>query len=386
MKAEQASCIFLFLGGVMINLRNAAWLWLSVGILMGSAAFAGVKTVTLLDRGEPFEALTVHDGYLWVGKSRRQFNSDYRVEAFRKDGTKVGEAILNHSVTYMYSYGAKSVMALGTGHTPNLTMFTILDVRNGRVEARTRQVPIEAWATRWLGTINGREFFTDPGGNSNDPEAGTNPGMAAQTIFSLGTTSPRYLPTRVRMPLEGLVMNNRIFAIQKDSMVGPHSNLVEIDPSSGQAKYHFQAKRMNLSGIYRLPGSSVVALTERDAHQVVLHDITTGKTLSTLPVDDEPRAITGFGKCIMVGSFEQRGVQVIDVSNPAEPKEALRLEMDLSVNEFAKLFRVGVDATTGQVFGRSNLACNPMMSQCANDDNRVVVWADEAEAVLAACK
>lgn len=361
----------------------------SVGVLgFGNAqsAVASVGTVTLLDRGEPFEGMTAHAGLLWIGKSRENFSSVYSLEVYNKKDL-VGKVTFPHSATYVHPYGANSVIVIGTGYQPNLTQYTIMEHRQGQFTKRTVQIPINAWARQWLGTHGGREYFTDPGGNPADSD-NPNFNQPAQTFFTMSAGgSPRYLSTRLRLPLGGVKIGQAFFVYNAESIGDPRSNIYRLDPASASIKKVLPEFRNGLAGMAVIPGTSFIAATERGAQQLIVVDTNSSTVVGTAPINGEPRSVTSFGKCMIVGSWDTRVITAVDVSTPAAPVVVGESAIDLNQNDFYHIDRVAADISSGQVFARSNFPCNPMIDVCDKDWNRVVVLTgDDAQKFVSACR
>jgi hypothetical protein len=346
-------------------------------------AQAEVTTLMLLDRAEPHDAMTAHAGHLWVGQSRKNFNSNYAVHVYNQSNQLVGSVSLPHSVTQLSPYGKDAVIANGISPSPNLTMYSILKLSNGAVQKSTVRVPMEAWATKYIGTVSGRLFFTDPGGNQNDPEMESNPNLPAQTLFSMAGTGFRYLPTRMRLPIAGLTWNQSLLIVQKNGMGAPQSNAAIVDPSTGTAKFLFSSARNELSQVALLPVRGYAVFTERGASQVLLYDLNSRQLISSAKTSGaDPRGLTTFGHCALTANFEDRTIDVISFKEPATPQLVGTLETTLPASEFARMSQVAADDETGMVFGRSNFPCNPMAQVCDQDWNRVVSFGDETRQMM----
>jgi len=349
-------------------------------------AQADVATVTVLDRGEPFEAMTHHAGILWVGKSRANFSSSYSLEAYAGKAM-IGKVTFPHSATYVHPYGQNSVIVVGTGYQPNLTHYTIVEHNGGRLTTRTTQIPMDAWARQWLGTVNGREYFTDPGGNPADSD---NPNLTqpAQTFFTMSAGGrPRYLTTRLRLPLGGVKLGNVFYVYNAESIGDPRSNIYRLDPASGQIKPVFSEFRNGISGVALVPGANLIAAIESGSGQMVLVNPADHSVVGAVNIEGSPRSIAAFGKCMIVGSRDTNSVTAIDVSVPSTPTVVAVAAVGLSQDEFQLLDRVSADVVTGQVFARSNFPCNPMIQTCDKDWNRVVVFTgDDAQKMAAGCR
>jgi hypothetical protein len=358
--------------------------------LAPSPAPAATQTVTLLDRAEPYDAMTVHAGRLWVGKSRDQFNSHYVVESYDAEGQLVASVELPHSVTFLYPYDERRVLAFGTGYEPNLTQYTLIEETGGRLTARTTQIPMEAWGNLWVGTYQGREFFTDMGGNQDDPARDADFSLASQTIFGLRNGTPRYLTTRLRMPIDGIVAGSKLYVVHREAIGYPQSNLVQVDPNGGAPVDLFPSHRNLMTKVVALRATPWIAVSESGADQVVFVDTRAPTTVSvTATAAGQPRAMTPFGHCLLAGGQANNKIAVIDTSRLDQGAAATvaSLPVGLADDEFRTLRNIAVDETTNRIYVRSNYACNPLAEVCDKDYNRVAVLSgDDVAAAVAACR
>jgi hypothetical protein len=370
---------------IIMNLTLASGLALSLCAAgLSHAAFAEIETVTVLDRAEPFEANVFHSNMLWVGKSRKNFNSDYSVEIY-ENGALKGKVTFPHSATFMYPYGANSVIVVGTGHTPNLTQYSIIEKNGANFSIRTKQIPMQAWARQWIGNHNGKEFFTDPGGNQNDPARDSDFSLASQTFFSMNASaSPRYLSTRLRLPTYGTKVGNKFYVLNAESIGSPQSNLHRLDPATNTITKVFPNFRNALSTISVIPGTNLITLTERGANQFLIVDANTGNILSTTAIAEDSKSHAIMGKCAVIGSRSAKTIQILNITDTAAPKQVMTVAIDLPEGEFRTLDKVDVDAINFKVYARSNMPCNPMIEACNEDWNRVVTFTGETGSKIAA--
>ncbi len=349
-----------------------------------SVQAAEAKTVTVLDRGELYEGMAFHAGYLFVGKSRTDFNSDYRVEIYGPDLQLVSTIKLNHAAAYIHPYGEQSVLIMGTGHSPQLhTAYTIIESRNRRFVGRQHSIPINAWAYRWLGTIGGQEYFADPGGNVNDPDS--DPLKKAQTIFAY-SSRPRYLPVRMSLPTGGVAHGKNLFVVQKEAIGKAESNVGLIDVATQKLSYLFATYRNDLKDIVKvkLANKNLIAVSEGGADNVLLIDADTGVLLNEAKTDIGPRSLATVGQCLIVGNETSNSIQVINVQDPTAPKTMGAVTVDMPATEFKWLAKVEADAGTGMIFARSNYPCNAMAEECTDDWNRVLAF--PAAELLQSCQ
>lgn len=355
-------------------------------VSLASVAEAQTKTVTLLDRGEPNDAMTFHAGHLWVGKSRRDFNANYSIEAYDGQDRLVASATLPHSATFLYPYNATSVLVFGTGYEPNLTQYTLVELRGTSLSTRTVQIPMQAWGNLWVGSIGSREYFTDMGGNQDDPARDADPNLASQTIFSMTGRTPRYLSTRMRMPIDGIVMGSQLYLLHQLAIGDGRSNLTVVNPSTGAATAVFSGYRNGLTKIRQVGTTPYVAASEMGAGQVVFVDSRNDQLVGTATDVGSPRALATLGHCVLAGDPWTNAVSVIDVSGlgtGATPTVIARLDLGLSSDEFRMLRSLAVDPSRGRIYARSNYACNPMIDRCDQDYNRVVALDSEAAGEVA---
>lgn len=332
---------------------------------------AEISTVTLLDRGEPHEGMVFHDQHLFVGKSRTDFNSDYRVEIYNSSQQLVSTIKLGHSATYIHAYNDHSVLVLGTAFAPkNQTVYTVIENRGGKFTAKANPIAVTAWAYRWLGTVDGREYFADPGGNGQDNNQ--DPKLPAQTIFSLLRGTPRYLPVRMRLPIAGVTSGSKLFVVQRESMGFGESNVGIIDTASNQLTYAFPEFRNGLKDIVKVERGDVLAVSESGTDSVLFLNRSSGQLAGSVRTDASPTSLATYGKCVIVGSESERTIQAVDVSNPAAPQVSASVRLDLPENEFKWLAKIVVDGLSGVIYARSHFACNPIAEECNDDWNRVV--------------
>ena len=167
-----------------------------------------VDTVTLLDRTEPYSAMTARNGVFWVGHSRKQFNVDFRIESYTPEGQLIATAPLRHSLLSIKPIDFDKVIITGVNPSTRLTEYTIAQLENGVIVLRTNQIDLGGgFINFWIGTLGNRAFFADVGGNPNDTS--TDLQQPGQTIFYSTGSNTIYLKNRVSMPVAGLALNNK---------------------------------------------------------------------------------------------------------------------------------------------------------------------------------
>jgi hypothetical protein len=111
---------------------------------------------------------------------------------------------------------------------------------------------MEAWANGWLGSMSGKEFFLDMGGNYDDPDGSNDPQLPAQTIFTTSRSGvPTYLKVRMRGPISGFKHGNQFIILRKDNISLSDARIVILDPSTGGVHEPFGQK-------FDRPGEAVV--------------------------------------------------------------------------------------------------------------------------------
>lgn len=339
----------------------------------------GVK-VAELHWGEPYAAMVFHADHLWVGKSRSDKGIDYRVAIFDRDDQLVQEIPLRHSPSYMSVYNESSILVTGTSSEPNLTAWSII-TKSGTAtgpDASTKftvkhhWIPADAWSNGWLGTISGREYFADMGGNQNDDDISDNPTLAAQTVFSIGANGrPSYSKVRMRGPLSGWRWQNQLVILRADSVIGPMRNLVILDPLTKTVR---DAVGRSLDGggepALMADGKRMI-VAEQFAGRVLFVGLDDG-SIEEFETAGSPKSVAALGHCGVAG-FEQEKKGLIVSSEPGMPVEvAGTFDFSAIDDRFQGLRRIAVDSQTGRIYGASVYPCNPFLEDCSLRTNLIV--------------
>lgn len=352
---------------------------------LSSAAALAVDTVTMLDRGEPYDSMIADGGILWVGQSRLNFNSNYRLEAYKADGKLVDRVTLSHSLNNIKVAGNGSVMITGISPTSRLTQYTLARVENGKIKTTTKEIALGGFITFWISNLNGRNYFVDMGGNPNDnsdPAAH----LPAQTIFSSTGTNASYLSARVRMPVAGTQLNGKFLLVSSEGIGQDASSLIEVDPRTSATRVITKSQTAKYKGIEVLSGTTNVVTSALAESKIRVIDSATGDIRREFQTKGYPRSFVSTGHCIVVGNDETNVVEVFDMnSDSATP--AFAAEVNLSADEFSGIKSIALDQTTGTVFARAANACNPITEACDKYNNRVVKFdQDFADRILTSCK
>lgn len=214
---------------------------LSLGVLflINPLAFAAgpqtnltVKEITKLDKYEPYiDSQTFHAGLLWVGRSRLNANTVYRVEAYLPDGTVAAAPVtLSHTPTYLYPYGSSSIIVVGKSASPYWkTHYTIVSYARKTLNARTYTFPEAIQADRFAGDP-AHLFFSEPG---------------SAAVFALDVagapSSARFLSPTIHAPSQMLYLDNSLFIIEDNNIMNSNQgNLIKLNPDTQVAQHTFK--------------------------------------------------------------------------------------------------------------------------------------------------
>ncbi len=328
------------------------------------------ETVTLLDRGEPYDSMVADGDVLWIGQSRLQFNANYRLEAYQPNGTLIDRVTLSHSLNSMKVAGNGSIIITGISPESRLTQYTLARLENGKIKKTTNEIALGGFITFWVSTVNGRHFFTDMGGNPNDtsdPAAG----LPAQTIFSSTGTDSKYLAARVRMPVSGTSLNGKLLLVSSEGMGQDASSIVEVDPKTSATRVITKSKAAKYRGIAVLPGTSQIVTSALSESKVRVIDTVSGETRHEFKTKGYPRSFVITGHCVVVGNDESNVVEVFDLNGEAS-LPMFADEINMGADEFSGIKSIVIDDKTSTVFARAANACNPILEPCDKENNRVV--------------
>ena len=343
-----------------------------------SAPVAATETITLLDKGEPYDAMTAEDGVFWIAHSRRQFNTDYRLEAWSPAGELLASARFPHSLNIIKTVPTGGVMVTGINPNTRLTQYTHARLSGRSITLRTTTIELGGFITFWIGQIGSKHWFVDQGGNPNDTDIVN----AAQTIFSASPNRARYLSSRVRMPVDGHVDGENLWLISSAGIGSSSAKVVVVNTrTEGQSELHASSSA-GYSMMEVLPGGREIALNARFENKVVVLNKTNGEVTKEFPTGGFTRSIAKFGHCILAGNDESNSVEAFDLREGASVQAVATAQVTLSADEFSGIKRIAVDQSTGTVFARAAVACNPLIDACDKDRNRVVSLGEEFAALL----
>ena len=349
-------------------------------IFFGNTAFAQ-QTITLLDKGEPYDCMTAEGGIFWIGHSRRDFNSDYRLEAWSPSGDKIAEMKLSHSLNVIKKHQNGGVIITGINPISRLTQYTSAKLAGRSIQTVTRNIDLGGFINFWVGNIGTQHYFVDQGGNPND----TNLTDPAQTIFSSSGSRATYLSTRVRMPVDGTILARKLYLVSSAGIGATNAGIVEVDPVSQVAKVLHSSATSGYSMIEPVPGTDLLATNARYDNKIVLISRADGRIAREFQTKGYTRSVTAYKNCVIAGNDETNMIEAFDLRSASETP-VVSAKVELAAEEFSGLKRIAVDEQTGIVFARSAQACNLMIEPCTENNNRVITFGTEiATSLKAAC-
>jgi hypothetical protein len=357
----------------------SAALFIPVIISMPQAKAA--ETITLLDRGEPYDSMVAHNGVFWIGQSRLQFAVNYRLEAYTADGKLIDIAPMSHSISTMKIKDQGMIMITGINPQSHLSEYTVASLQNGKIKLQTTEIAVNGFITFWIASIGSKHFFGDIGGN---PEDTNNPGPA-QTIFYSTHSQPTYLTTRLSMPLSGAKIGNKLLVVSSEGYGQDKSRILEIDVDTMIKRVVIASNTARYRGLTNIPGTNDIITSASAESKVQVIDTASGTVRREFQTKGLPRSFDMTGHCLVVGNEDTNVVEIFDMNNTSE-KPAFAAEINMPPEEFSGITRVAVDPISGTIFARASWACNPFIEPCDYDYNRVVTLGLEtAQRVKALC-
>jgi hypothetical protein len=344
-----------------------------------------VETVTVLDRGEPYEAMVSDAGLLWVGKSRQQFSANYQLEVYESGGSLIDRKTLTHSLSTMKLASSGEVIITGINPNLRLTEYTSAKLQNGKIQASTKTVDIDGFITFWIGKIGNTQYFVDIGGNPNDT---SDPGqhLPAQTIFSSKGTNVHYLPARVSMPVAGAIAGGKLLMVSSEGISQDGSTIVEVDHATSAIRVITKSASARYRGIQYLDSTKELLTLASRENKLKVIDSVSGEILREFSTDGFPRSFVTFGHCVIVGGDQTNVVEAFDLNRQSD-LPVFSTKVDLPADEFSGIKSLAIDKNRGDLFARSSYACNPIIEACDKDNNRVIKFdSSTASELTSACK
>jgi WD40 repeat protein len=341
---------------------------LFMGVLSSRSAFSN-NTITLLDRGELYPSMVADNQVFWIGHSRKNFVSDYHLEAYTSQGSLIDRVPLTHSLMSVKKTGAGAILITGINANSGLSEYTVASLKKGKIHLKTSKMSANGLINFWIGTLGKRLFFADMGGNPDDNTSDMQ--APAQTLFFSTGSEATFLSTRLRMPIAGTVLNGKLLLISRDSMKTDSSSIVEVDPTTAQKRVLLASKSASFRGIEVIPGTSDIITSAAQENKLVIFDTLNGKTKREIPTKGFTRSFALTGHCVIAGNDQTNTIELFDLASK-ENKSILTESVKMAASEFSGIKQIAVDEATGTVFARANLPCNPLLEKCTEDKNRVV--------------
>jgi hypothetical protein len=210
----------------------------------------------------------------------------------------------------------------------------------------------------------------------------------AQTLFKSTSTRARFLTTRLRMPVAGMVLNNKLFLVSSEGIGASSTKIVEVDPNTQQMRILFQTNTGGLSNIelVKFENKNYFVSNARGDNKLIVIDQESGALFREFPTLGYTRSVAVLGSCVIAGNDETNTIEAFNLKSSGS-SPFLTAKVELPANLFSGIKKIAVDQTTGTVFARSALACNPMIDPCTDDNNRVVTMGSEiGNKLLANCQ
>ena len=344
---------------------------------LGFSADVSWKVVTALDAFEPFDAHVFHDGTLWVGRSRHNLGSLYKIEVYDNSGAPLFEKELQHSPRFLYPYGAHGVLSVGISYKDNMSYYSIIERKGGKFQVTTKMIPLGAYANEWAGKP-GTLYFTDPGGY----DAGEPIGTTLRTLFTMRGNSFNYLAPRIPGPHHPLMVGNKLFLIEHPTIAsgGRYLDLVDVNQSKPERVVTAVG---SFSQIVALDNDKLLAIADNRGDEIVLFDIASKKVLRKMSVEaGAPRSVAVMGKCLVAGAEYAKKLVFFNWSTGDKVAE-----WDLSGvgDKLVGISSVAADSVTGRVYVRSNNPASVTEPLKSPDRNSVLVVEETSQATREKC-
>jgi hypothetical protein len=352
--------------------------------ILSTKVALSLETVTLLDRGEPYPSMVAASGVFWIGQSRKQFNADYHLEVYSIEGKLIDRIQLTHSLSSIKTAPNGTVVVTGINPVTHLTEYTFAKLKNKKIQFKTTEISVDGFINFWIGNLGNSHYFADMGGNPNDTNQ--NFELPAQTLFYSTGSSPRYLSARVRMPIAGTVLNNKLIMVSREGFKSDAGSLVEVDPVSSSARVLSTTKNAHYNGLEIIPSTQEIMTSALALNKLLVFDSTSGTLKRELSTSGYTRSFAITGHCAIAGNDETHNIEVFDL-NSKEDTALFSEPVNMPLEEFSGIKQIAVDEATGTVFARSTIACNPLIEACDKDDNRVVTFGPSvAQKIQGLCK
>ena len=334
------------------------------------------KTLTLLAKGEFYSSMLTSQGYTFVGKARTGWAPDYRIEIYDPQLKLATKVALTHAPMSIHQIDKQSIITYGINPNIAQVQYTIIDTSSPSFPSTTSSLGENAWANGWLGKFGNDHFFIDVGGNVEDDVVTRSPGSISQTIVRLREGVSSYLDFRISRPIAGIKSENGFYVAQGHGIGSGRSDLLQIDLENGLMKSIFKELPTEIRDMVLVESASTLVIADSAQGRLIGIDTKTDTFAWQMPTGSSPATLATAGKCVVLGDMHEKLVHVVDVSGSSPV--VLHVESIKSPEtQFRGLSKVTVDLQTKRVFARSNIPCNPILEECPNDFNRVIVLENE---------
>ena len=161
---------------------------------------------------------------------------------------------------------------------------------------------------------------------------------------------------------------------------------MEVDPGNQTQRVLISSNTARYRGIEAFSGTNKVVTSATALNKLVILDSLSGQIERELTTSGFIRSFSTFGHCVIAGIDGTDSIEVFDL-NSSQTKPVLTEGVNLTENDFSGIKNIAVDDKTGTVFARSNIPCNPSITTCDKDFNRVVSFGDSlAESLRNRCR
>ena len=295
-----------------------------------------IRTIAVLDRGEPYRGQVFHDGHLWEGHSAGGVAS-YRLDVHTADGTQIlATARVPHTQEFLYPFGPHTILSVGKHYTHRwgwLTYHSIARYRHGRLRVKTKAMPM-ALQVEQFGGDSGHMYFNETG---------------SRKVFRWTRWGARPLNPDIHLPGVILPFEKFVFVLERNRLRAGAENVAKIDLTSQRIERTFRQPRNKLSTLINLHGYPWLAAVESWADQVLLIDKEHNTLAATLPTPGTPIDAAQFGTYLLVISRDPKRLRFFDLALSGTPEIA---EWDLSAlgDDFCNITTMHIDQQSGNVF------------------------------------
>jgi len=302
-----------------------------------------MRLVTELPRSEVYDAHLFHADTLWVGRSRTTNAERHRIDAFVDGGERLlGSAFLPHTAGHVYPFGPGKVIVVGKSAEPWKTHYTVITRQGNNLQQATTTFPEQLQVEQFAG-LPGAMFFTEVGDAA---------------IYRHAPGRRGALKPKVSGPGAMVLTGDFLYIIERRSFQAGDESLLRINVKTELADRTYGSEpRNNLTHILSLPEHNLIAVSETDAHQVLLVNAKTNQPIVDVAIESgTPRGLAAAGQCLVVVSDESRRLSFVALNEPGYPVIAEWGLKDAGAR-LNQPRRVAVDPAKKRIYVRSTYGC-----------------------------